>query len=1224
MRFTLLYALLFLSLGTSVLAQNFDVYTDRALADYQVGETITFIIDTDQTGIIDYKIRYSLRTAPLQEGQRVHRGGTTAIQFSLNSPGFLTFEARIGNSYKAIGATVSKENIGALSTEPADFDAFWDAQKAQLAAIPLDVVDFKIQENQFSDTYSFSLAQIDGRRVYGYVVIPRGAGPFPAILQIPPFGAGRNIVTPNVIGAERANAISMSVNIHNAPPDQEDPNAYEPNVIKDREAIYYRYAILAMIRAIDYLETINVWNGEELCIYGDSQGGGLSMLVAGIDQRPSHLIQSVAALSQHGGRRVGRPSGFPYYLQTAEAIYQTQAERDQAFEATKYYDAVFAARRFTGSSMHFVNYLDDICPPTTTYAAHNAMPGARIMLHSLDLDHGNSNEYTNDRRLFYREHFETSRTPSFQFEPNTRSHFIDAGGQVSVQQNTPLTLTPSFGVNNAGPDNDWTVKWEVLEGPGNVTFSDPTNPNTSVQFSEAGQYRLRLIVLDPYPEADRKYWTLTDEVIIDVRPSGSTCTLSARESNKTCNDNGTPNDPTDDTFSFDVVVSSNGTCSNSWSNGITTGLYNQTRRLGPFPISQGTRSITFRDATNSSATTSLTVSAPQPCSSGGSGGGGNVDLELSATTTNQNPGAFALVSTTFTISNNGTASEQGITVTIPQPAGCVYEGGNEFSLTQGDFNKTNGNWNVGSLGAGEQASLTLNFFTLTADEIFVFGQVLAQASTDLDSNPNNATPPSPREDDEAVVFLNGLNGGAPSTVDLELTASATNNTPAAYTFLSTTFVVRNTGSIAEQGITVQVPTPAGLVPQGGNEYTATTGTCSNGDWSITSLAPGSQESITLNFFVLSKDEISVYGQVLAQASTDLDSSPDNGVAPTPIEDDEAAVTLNGTGSGSTCTIQAVTSNISCDDRGTPNDPGDDQWRFDLLVTSNNTCGSNWTSNLGAGTYGSTQTFGPFNISAGNLNFTIQDETNPRVNVTVEAIAPPSCSNGNPGVDLELDLVVDNPNPGQWATVPMRLTLRNTGTETATNVRVDFINQSSFAVSNLLAYVTSIAPPTTRFDDWRGIWEIPSLAGGESVTLDYTGYSKSLGQINLFAEVLLQDQTERDSSPNNGNGVSAQEDDEASFTLNTSMPLMLFTADNLGVYPNPADEYVIIELGPWADVPAELEVRNALGKLMLERSWNVLGDDSVELNTTLFPSGYYMVLVRKPGATTYTLPFVKVE
>jgi len=520
MRFTILSSVLFLAFSFSASAQDFDVYTDRPLADYQAGETITFIVDTDRTGDIEYKIRYSLRTAPILEGEQEHTGGTTEIQYRLDSPGFLTFEARLGSQYKAIGVSVGKESIRALSGEPADFDAFWSNQKAALAAIPLDVIDFKIEENEFSDTYEFSLAQVDGRRSYGYVVIPHGEGPFPAILRIPAFGDGRNILGPNVIGAERANAISMSVNIHNAPLDEEDPNAYEPNVIKEREMIYYRYAILAVIRAIDYLETIDRWNGEELCVFGDSQGGGLAMLVAGIDQRASHLIQTIGALSQHSGKRFGRPSGFPYYLEAAENQYSTQAEIDQVFEAVKYYDAVFAASRFKGTSMHFTSFLDNICPPATTYAAHNAIPGSRIMLHSLDLGHRSPDEFINDRRLFYREHFEASRTPLFQFEPDTRSHYIDAGDRTSVRTDTTLTLTPRFGLDNAGSDNDWTVVWEKLWGPGTVTFSDPTDPNTSVMFSDSGQYRLRLRVLDPYPEEERKYWTLTDEVSFDVSPLG--------------------------------------------------------------------------------------------------------------------------------------------------------------------------------------------------------------------------------------------------------------------------------------------------------------------------------------------------------------------------------------------------------------------------------------------------------------------------------------------------------------------------------------------------------------------------------------------------------------------------------------------------------------------------------------------------------------------------------
>jgi len=508
-------------------AQELDVTTDQAFADYKAGQTITFLVESDQRGTIEYTIRYSLRTGIISEGTKEHFGGTSEITFTLNQPGFITFEARLNNEYKAVGASVSKEDIRALSPEPADFDDFWNAQKAALADIPLDVTDWRKSQNEFSDTYQFSLAQVDGRRVHGYVVIPHGEGPFPATLRIPPYGESATLVRPNEIGAERANCIAMSINIHNSAPDQRDRNAYEPNIITSRETIYYRYAILGAIRAIDYLETIDEWNGSELCVFGDSQGGGLSMLIAGIDQRPTHLIQSNAALSQHGGKRAGRPSGFPYYLEKAEALYPTQAERDQVFIATKYYDAMFAARRFKGTSMHFASFLDDVCPPATAYAAYNQMDGPRIMLHSLDLSHRNPQEFTNDRRLFYRQHFEASRTPLFEFEPDTRSHFIDAGAQTSVKTDTAVQLLPSLGFDNAGPDSDWTYKWEKLFGPGTVTFDNADAANTNVVFSDSGRYRLRLRIIDPYPEEPRKYWTLIDDVTYDVSPRGSVDTTAS-------------------------------------------------------------------------------------------------------------------------------------------------------------------------------------------------------------------------------------------------------------------------------------------------------------------------------------------------------------------------------------------------------------------------------------------------------------------------------------------------------------------------------------------------------------------------------------------------------------------------------------------------------------------------------------------------------------------------
>lgn len=137
------------------------------------------------------------------------------------------------------------------------------------------------------------------------------------------------------------------------------------------------------------------------------------------------------------------------------------------------------------------------------------------------------------------------------------------------------------------------------------------------------------------------------------------------------------------------------------------------------------------------------------------GGGGNgVDLELDITSNNTQPGIYSFVTVTVTLTNAGDEDASGITVDIPLPDGLTFQGGNESSTATGSYSAYGGQkWNVGSLAAGETATLDINYFVLTDDDARVYGQVCTMNETDVDSTPNNGTPPNPNEDDEAVLVL---------------------------------------------------------------------------------------------------------------------------------------------------------------------------------------------------------------------------------------------------------------------------------------------------------------------------------------------------------------------------------------------------------------------------------------------------------------------------------------
>lgn len=142
-----------------------------------------------------------------------------------------------------------------------------------------------------------------------------------------------------------------------------------------------------------------------------------------------------------------------------------------------------------------------------------------------------------------------------------------------------------------------------------------------------------------------------------------------------------------------------------------------------------------------------------------------VDLELTASTSLPKPAAWATSPVLFSLKNNGNAPATGIIVGFNLDGKVVYEGGNEATPSQGTFNYISGFWQVGSLGAGQTATIDLRLFMLDTLPKRIFGQVAAQIEADSDSQPGNGSPATgPAQDDEFWIKFNetgssGSSGG---------------------------------------------------------------------------------------------------------------------------------------------------------------------------------------------------------------------------------------------------------------------------------------------------------------------------------------------------------------------------------------------------------------------------------------------------------------------------------
>ena len=379
---------------------------------YEIGETIHFQIKSNQSGTVHYRIAPDRFTTPIDEGEfYLSSGNTQTIQVAYDQAAFLLLEIeQNGQTYKT-GVGIEACAIENTTTIPSDFNSFWAGLKDQLADIPINPqVTFRADKSSNKQsTYKILLDNIDGKKVHGWVSIPNCPGPFPAILDLPPFG--RQTIGPSTDMANRG-AITVAISVHDYDVEQMVPDqiAYKPqDSFKDRHTNYFKWSILGCLRAIDFIFSLEQFDGEHLGVTGVSQGGGLSIITAGLDNRVKYMVQGLAALSQHHAYVQDQASGFPYWLNSGLEFGLLQ---NQLLSATAYYDAAIFASQFQGPSLNAVGYNDDICPPATVYAAYNNLIEPKQMLHGISTAHNNHPDFWPMRIAFWEMHLPLQAYPN--------------------------------------------------------------------------------------------------------------------------------------------------------------------------------------------------------------------------------------------------------------------------------------------------------------------------------------------------------------------------------------------------------------------------------------------------------------------------------------------------------------------------------------------------------------------------------------------------------------------------------------------------------------------------------------------------------------------------------------------------------------------------------------------------------------------------------------------
>jgi cephalosporin-C deacetylase len=281
--------------------------------------------------------------------------------------------------------------------EPADFDAFWEHTLAETRRHDLDIQLAEVATPFVTvGVHDLQFAGYGGDRIGAWLTIPRHIeGPLPAVVEFIGYGGGRSLPGDSLAWASAGYAhLLMDTRGQGrwSAGDTPDPHGSGPSMpgfmtkgIQDRETYYYRRVFTDAVRAVEAVRTVPGVDPSRVAVQGVSQGGGITLAAGGLVPDLVAAMPDVPFLC-HFERAVDICTEHPFLELTQYlAVQRDQAER--VFDTLSYFDAVNFAKRGRAPAFFSVALMDQICPPSTVYAAFNHYQAEKKVVNYAYNDH---------------------------------------------------------------------------------------------------------------------------------------------------------------------------------------------------------------------------------------------------------------------------------------------------------------------------------------------------------------------------------------------------------------------------------------------------------------------------------------------------------------------------------------------------------------------------------------------------------------------------------------------------------------------------------------------------------------------------------------------------------------------------------------------------------------------------------------------------------------------
>jgi cephalosporin-C deacetylase len=247
---------------------------------------------------------------------------------------------------------------------------------------------------QTIDAFDVTYAGYGGQPIKGWLLLPhQRQGRLPCVVEYIGYGGGRGFPIDWLLWSSAGYAHfvmdTRGQGSSGRPGDTGDvgnvvqTDGVNPHVpgfmtqgILDPRTYYYRRLFLDAVRAVAAAQSHPAVDSERMITSGGSQGGALALAVSGLLPDVVKVTMPDVPYLCHVERAVGLVDTLPY----KEIGRYLMAHRDKVetvFRTLAYFDNMNLAARAKAAALFSVGLMDDVCPPSTIFAAYNHYAGPK-------------------------------------------------------------------------------------------------------------------------------------------------------------------------------------------------------------------------------------------------------------------------------------------------------------------------------------------------------------------------------------------------------------------------------------------------------------------------------------------------------------------------------------------------------------------------------------------------------------------------------------------------------------------------------------------------------------------------------------------------------------------------------------------------------------------------------------------------------------------------------